>query len=141
MFTFLKKNPKDETSDTDTAVKIAALLIHAAKIDEIYTDKEKEIIKKTLVDLGLDGKKLIETIKNAEELESNSNQILDFTRKIKSIDENSKKKIVESLWKIIYSDDESDIYETNLMRRLTGLLYLDKKIVGDIKEKIKLKKK
>jgi len=141
MFTFLKKNPKDETSDTDSAVKIAALLIHAAKIDENYTDKEKEIIKKTLVDLGLDGKKLIETIKNAEKLESNSNQILDFTRKIKSIDENSKKKIVESLWKIIYSDDESDIYETNLMRRLTGLLYLDKKIVGDIKEKIKLKKK
>jgi uncharacterized tellurite resistance protein B-like protein len=141
MFTFLKKNPKDETSDTDSAVKIAALLIHAAKIDENYTDKEKEIIKKTLVDLGLDGKKLIETIKNAEKLESNSNQILDFTKEIKGIDENSKKKIVESLWKIIYSDDESDIYETNLMRRLTGLLYLDKKIVGDIKEKIKLKKK
>ena len=141
MFTFLKKNPKDETSDTDSAVKIAALLIHAAKIDENYTDKEKEIIKKTLVDLGLDGKKLIETIKNAEKLESNSNQILEFTREIKGIDENSKKKIVESLWNIIYSDDESDIYETNLMRRLTGLLYLDKKIVGDIKEKIKLKKK
>ncbi len=141
MFTFLKKNPKDETSDTDSAVKIAALLIHAAKIDENYTDKEKEIIKKTLVDLGLDGKKLIETIKNAEKLESNSNQILDFTKEIKGIDENSKKKIVESLWKIIYSDDESDIYETNLMRRLTGLLYLDKKIVGDLKEKTKLKKK
>ena len=141
MFTFLKKNPKDETSDTDSAVKIAALLIHAAKIDENYTDKEKEIIKKTLVDLGLDSKKLIETIKNAEKLESNSNQILDFTREIKSIDENSKKKIVESLWKIIYSDGESDIYEANLMRRLTGLLYLDKKIVGDLKEKAKLKKK
>ncbi len=141
MFTFLKKNPKDETSDTDSAVKIAALLIHAAKIDENYTDKEKEIIKKTLVDLGLDGKKLIETIKNAEKLESNSNQILEFTKEIKGIDESSKKKIVESLWKIIYSDDESDIYETNLMRRLTGLLYLDKKIVGDLKEKAKLKKK
>ena len=141
MFTFLKKNPKDETSDTDTAVKIAALLIHAAKIDENYTDKEKEIIKKTLVDLGLDSKKLIETIENAEKLESNSNQILDFTREIKSIDEDSKKKIVESLWNIIYSDDQSDIYESNLMRRLTGLLYIDKKIVGDLKEKAKLKKK
>ena len=141
MFTFLKKNPKDETSDTDSAVKIAALLIHAAKIDENYTDKEKEIIKKTLVDLGLDSKKLIETIENAEKLESNSNQILDFTREIKSIDEDSKKKIVESLWNIIYSDDQSDIYETNLMRRLTGLLYIDKKIVGDLKEKAKLKKK
>ena len=141
MFTFLKKNPKDETSDTDSAVKIAALLIHAAKIDENYTDKEKEIIKKTLVDLGLDSKKLIETIENAEKLESNSNQILDFTREIKSIDEDSKKKIVESLWNIIYSDEQSDIYEANLMRRLTGLLYLDKKIVGDLKEKAKLKKK
>jgi len=141
MFTFLKKNPKDETSDTDSAVKIAALLIHAAKIDENYTDKEKEIIKKTLVDLGIDSKKLIEIIKNAEKLESNSNQILEFTREIKGIDENSKKKIVESLWNIIYSDNESDIYEANLMRRLTGLLYLDKKIVGDIKEKTKLKKK
>ena len=141
MFTFLKKNPKDETSDTDSAVKIAALLIHAAKIDENYTDKEKEIIKKTLVDLGLDSKKLIETIENAEKLESNSNQILDFTREIKTIDEDSKKKIVESLWNIIYSDDQSDIYESNLMRRLTGLLYLDKKIVGDLKEKAKLKKK
>ena len=137
MFTFLKKNPKDETSDTDTAVKIAALLIHAAKIDENYTDKEKEIIKKTLVDLGFDSKKLIETLENAEKLESNSNQILDFTREIKTIDEDSKKKIVESLWNIIYSDDQSDIYESNLMRRLSGLLYLDKKIVGDIKEKIK----
>ena len=141
MFTFLKKNPKDETSDTDSAVKIAALLIHAAKIDEIYTDKEKEIIKKTLVDLGFDSKKLIEILENAEKLESNSNQILDFTREIKTIDEDSKKKIVESLWNIIYSDDQSDIYEANLMRRLTGLLYLDKKIVGDLKEKAKLKKK
>ena len=140
MFTFLNNNPKEATSDTDSAVKIAALLIHAAKIDQNYTNKEKEIIKKTLVDLGLDSKKLIETIENAEKLESNSNQILDFTREIKSIDEDSKKKIVESLWNIIYSDEQSDIYEANLMRRLTGLLYLDKKIVGDLKEKAKLKK-
>ena len=141
MLNFFKKNRKDKTYEKEPAIKIAALLIHAAKIDENYTDKEKEIIKKTLVDLGIDSKKLIEIIKNAEKLESNSNQILDFTREIKSIDENSKKKIVESLWNIIYSDNESDIYEANLMRRLTGLLYLDKKIVGDIKEKTKLKKK
>ena len=141
MFTFLKKNPKDETSDTDSAVKIAALLIHAAKIDEIYTDKEKEIIKKTLIDLSFNKNKIMDIIDSAEKLESNSNQILDFTREIKSIDEDSKKKIVESLWNIIYSDDQSDIYEANLMRRLTGLLYLDKKIVGDLKEKAKLKKK
>ena len=141
MFTFLKKNPKDETSDTDSAVKIAALLIHAAKIDEIYTDKEKEIIKKTLIDLSFNKNKIMDIIDSAEKLESNSNQILDFTREIKRIDEDSKKKIVESLWNIIYSDDQSDIYEANLMRRLTGLLYLDKKIVGDLKEKAKLKKK
>jgi uncharacterized tellurite resistance protein B-like protein len=141
MFTFLKKNPKDETSDTDTAVKIAALLIHAAKIDEIYTDKEREIIKKTLINLSFNKNKILDIIDSAEKLESNSNQILDFTREIKSIDEDSKKKIVESLWNIIYSDDQSDIYEANLMRRLTGLLYLDKKIVGDLKEKAKLKKK
>ena len=141
MFNFLKKNRKDKTDEKESAIKIAALLIHAAKIDENYTDKEKEIIKKTLVDLGFDSKKLIVTIENAEKLESNSNQILDFTREIKSIDEDSKKKIVESLWNIIYSDDQSDIYESNLMRRLTGLLYLDKKIVGDLKEKAKLKKK
>ncbi len=140
MFNFLKKNRKDKTYEKEPAIKIAALLIHAAKIDENYTDKEKEIIKKTLVDLGIDSKKLIEIIKNAEKLESNSNQILEFTREIKGIDENSKKKIVESLWKIIYSDGESDIYEANLMRRLTGLLYLDKKIVGDLKEKAKIKK-
>ena len=141
MFTFLKKNPKDETSDTDTAVKIAALLIHAAKIDEIYTDKEKEIIKKTLINLSFNKNKILDIIDSAEKLESNSNQILDFTKEIKSIDEDSKKKIAESLWNIIYSDDQSDIYEANLMRRLTGLLYLDKKIVGDLKEKAKLKKK
>ena len=141
MLNFLKKNIKDKTNEKEQAIKIAALLIHAAKIDENYTDKEKEIIKKTLVDLGFDSKKLIETIENAEKLESNSNQILDFTREIKSIDEDSKKKIVESLWNIIYSDEQSDIYEANLMRRLTGLLYLDKKIVGDLKEKVKLKKK
>ena len=141
MFTFLKKNPKDETSDTDSAVKIAALLIHAAKIDEIYTDKEKEIIKKTLIDLSFNKNKIMDIIDSAEKLESNSNQILDFTREIKRIDEDSKKKIVESLWNIIYSDDQSDIYEANLMRRLTGLLYLDKKIVGDLKEKAKFKKK
>ena len=141
MLNFLKKNRKDKINEKESAIKIAALLIHAAKIDENYTDKEKEIIKKTLVDLGFDSKKLIETLENAEKLESNSNQILDFTREIKTIDEDSKKKIVESLWNIIYSDDQSDIYESNLMRRLSGLLYLDKKIVGDLKEKAKLKKK
>ena len=73
----------------------------------------------------------------AEKNEKNSNQILDFTKNIKNTDDNFKIKLIESLWKIIYSDENSDIYESNLMRRLSGLLYLDKKIVGDIKEKIK----
>ena len=124
MFNFLKKNKDENKNNINSIKKIAALLIHAAKIDENYTDKEKEIINKTIIKLGCD--------------EANSNQILDFTREIKNIDEDSKKKIVESLWNIIYSDEKSDMYEANLMRRLTGLLYLDPKVVGEIKEKIKL---
>ena len=141
MFNFLKKNSKDETENMDSAVKIAALLIHAAKIDENYTNKEKEIIQKTLIDLDFNKNKIIDIIDSAEKLESNTNQILDFTKEIKNIGEDSKIKIIESLWNIIYSDDHSDIYEANLMRRLSGLLYLDNKIVGDIKEKAKLRKK
>ena len=140
MFKFIKQNKKGNNDEKEKAIKIAALLIHAAKIDENYTDKEKEIIKKTLIELGFNSKQLIEILENAEKLESNSNQILDFTKEVKNIDEESKKKIVESLWNIIYSDEQSDIYEANLMRRLSGLLYLDKKIVGDLKEKVKLKK-
>ena len=114
MFNFLKKNSKDETENMDTAVKIAALLIHAAKIDENYTSKEKEIIQKTIIELGFDKKKIINIVDSAEKLETNTNQILDFTREIKNIDEDSKIKIVKSLWNIIYSDEHSDIYEANL---------------------------
>ncbi len=138
MLNFFKK--KDQSSEnTKDLEKVAALLIHAAKIDENYTEKEKLIIKKTLISLGSSEKNLDELFKNAEKLENNSNQILDFTKKIKNIDEESKKKIVESLWNIIYSDEKSDMFETNLMRRLSGLLYLEPKVVGDIKEKVKLK--
>ena len=79
-------------------------------------------------------------IEKALEIEGNSNQIIDFTRKLKDVEENKKVSIIEALWKIIYSDKKSDMYEDNLMRRLTGLLYLDPKIVGDIKEKIKVEK-
>ena len=129
---------KENKTEEKKSILIAALLIHAAKIDENYTDKEKEIINKTIIKLGCDEKNSINIIRDAEELESNSNQILDFTREIKNIDEESKKKIVESLWNIIYSDEKSDVYEANLMRRLTGLLYLDPQVVGEIKEKIKL---
>ena len=136
MFNFLKKK-SSKIQSVDIISKTASLLIHAAKIDENYTSNEKIIIEKTLVELGANKEKLNEIMKHAEENEKNSNQILDFTKDIKSTDKNFKIKLIESLWKIIYSDKSSDIYESNLMRRLSGLLYLDNKMVGDIKEKIK----
>ena len=136
MFNFLKKK-SSKIQSVDIISKTASLLIHAARIDENYTNNEKIIIEKTLVELGANKEKLNEIMKHAEENEKNSNQILDFTRDIKSTDKNFKIKLIESLWKIIYSDKSSDIYESNLMRRLSGLLYLDNKMVGDIKEKIK----
>jgi len=137
MFNFLKKKESSKLQPIDIISKTASLLIHAAKIDENYTNNEKIIIEKTLVELGADKEKLNEIMKHAEENEKNSNQILDFTKDIKSTDQNFKIKLIESLWKIIYSDTTSDIYESNLMRRLSGLLYLDNRMVGDIKEKIK----
>ena len=137
MFNFLKKKESSKLQPIDIISKTASLLIHAAKIDENYTNNEKIIIEKTLVELGANKEKLNELMKRAEENEENSNQILDFTKDIKSTNQNFKIKLIESLWKIIYSDKASDIYESNLMRRLSGLLYLDNKMVGDIKEKIK----
>ena len=136
MFNFFKKKNKD-SEEIDIFSKTASLLIHAAKIDENYTIKEKSIIERTLIELGIDKEKLDQIMINAEENEKNSNQILDFTKDIKNTDKNFKIRIIESLWKIIYSDKTSDIYESNLMRRLSGLLYLDSKVVGNIKEKIK----
>ena len=111
-------------------------MIHASKIDENYSLDEKQIIKKTIINLGANDDNVEEIISNAEKIEQNSNQILDFTRNIKNVDQNKKLIVVEALWKIIYSDSNSDMYEANLMRRLTGLLYLDPKDVGDIKQKI-----
>ena len=137
MFNFLKKKESNKLQQIDIISKTASLLIHAAKIDENYTNNEKIIIERTLVELGADKEKLNELMKRAEENEKNSNQILDFTKDIKSTDQNFKIKLIESLWKIIYSDKTSDMYESNLMRRLSGLLYLDNRMVGDIKEKIK----
>ena len=136
MFNFFKKKNKDPEK-IDILSKTASLLIHAAKIDQNYTNKEKLIIERTLIELGVDKEKINQLMQNAEENEKNSNQILNFTKDIKHTDQNFKIKIIESLWKIIYSDNTSDMYETNLMRRLSGLLYLDNKLVGDIKEKIK----
>jgi len=132
---FFKK--ADKIREDKFLVKVCALLIHTAKIDENYTDNEEEIIKKTLLELGLDKKQLPKIIKEAKIMEENSNQILDFTREVKNLADKDKNKIIEALWSIIYSNKDADLYETNLMRRLAGLLYIDSKTMGDIKDKIK----
>ena len=131
---FNKRNNADENSNK---IKIAALLIHAAKIDENYSKKEEEIIKNTLLDLGVNQTELEDLIINAKKKEEEANQILDFTKEVKNMEQKDKIKIVESLWKIIFSNKEADMFETNLMRRLSGLLYIDSKTMGEIKEKIK----
>ena len=127
---------KENTKESSFS-KVASLLIYAAKIDEIYTEKEEQIVKKTLLDLGAKSSEIDKLILDAKSLEKNSNQILDFTKEVKNMSELDKNKIIESLWKIIYSNNEADIYEANLMRRLTGLLYVDSKTKGEIKEKVK----
>ena len=131
---FKKDNNKTEV---DFLIKICALLVHAAKIDENYTENEEEIVKKTLLELGASQEDLSTIIKKAKIIEENSNQILDFTKEVKNLSDKDKIKIVEALWSIIYSNKDADIYETNLMRRLAGLLYIDNKTMGDIKERIK----
>ena len=127
-------------TENNFLVKTCALLIHAAKIDENYTKNEEEIIKKTLLELGAKKDTVTQTIKDAVSVEENSNQILDFTKEVKNLSETDKIKIIEALWSIIYSNNEADIYETNLMRRLVGLLYVDSSTMGDIKDKIKKEK-
>ena len=134
---FFKKDDKKEKDNF--LIKVGALLIHTAKIDENYTDNEEEIIKKTLLELGVKIENLSSTIKEAKIIEENSNQILEFTKQVKNLTEKDKIKIIEALWSIIYSNKDADIYETNLMRRLAGLLYIDNKVMGDIKERIKSK--
>ena len=131
---FFKKEDKKEDFPLS---KIGSLLIHAAKIDENYSSEEEEIIKKTLISLGAKPENIEQLIKISLENEEKSNQILEFTKEVKNLSDDYKTKIIEALWRIIYSNKNADIYETNLMRRLTGLLYIDSKIMGDIKEKIK----
>ena len=125
----------DKKKESDL-IKVSALLIHAAKIDQNYSSQEQKIIKQTLREFGADDENLEEILKNGEKIENDSVQILDFTREIKNMSHENKVKIIETLWRIIYSNNEADMYETNLMRRLSGLLYIDSKLMGDIKKRI-----
>ncbi len=140
MFNIFKKEENEKDNNHPSIMAVACLLIHSAKIDENYTDKEKKIIKDAIIEMGAGTEEIDKIIQDAEEKEKDSNQILDFTREVKNISEEDKKIIIEALWDIIYSDEDADMYETNLMRRLSGLLYLDPKVVGDIKEKVSQKK-
>ena len=131
-------NKKSVSKDKDDLLsKTASLLVHAAKIDENYTEKEKKIIKEALIKLGAEKSSINQIISNAEVADENANHILDFTKKIKNSNNDFKVQIIEALWNIIYSNKEEDMYESNLMRRLAGLLYLDNKVMANIKEKVK----
>ena len=135
MFKLFKN--KNDSQNNSLMLKTASLLIHAAKIDENYTDSERAIIKETILNLGTDSSEIEKLMFEAENEEKNSNQILDFTKEIKNADRLFKVSIIETLWKIIYSNKEVDMYESNLMRRLSGLLYIDSKTLGEIKEKVR----
>ena len=138
MFSLFSKKKENKNDENHLSlICIAALLIHSARIDENFTEKERSIIKRALIEMGADENSLEEIIKDAELKERDSNQILEFTREVKNKSLEEKKIVIEALWNIIYSDEKADIYESNLMRRLSGLLYLDTKTVGDIKEKVK----
>ena len=136
---FAKEKERENDKNHLSLTSVAALLIHSAKIDENFTEKEKLIIKKALIEMGADKSNIDKILKDAELKENDANQILEFTKEVKNKSLDEKKIVIEALWNIIYSDKNADIYETNLMRRLAGLLYLDSKIVGDIKEKVKSK--
>ena len=137
MISFFKNKEINIIDNVNFLTKIASLLVHAAKIDEVYTNQEEEIIKKTLIKLGAKNSEINQIMSKAAINEENSNQILDFTKEVKKMPEVDKIKIIEALWQIIYSNKNADIYEINLMRRLAGLLYIDNRIMGDIKERVK----
>ena len=131
---FKKKIKKQSNNQL---IKIAALMIHAGKIDENFSKQEEMIIKQALLKMGANTENIQEIIEKSKAIEENANQILDFTKEVKVMDEEKKIEIIETLWRIIYSNKDADIYETNLMRRLAGLMYIDNKIMGSIQEKIK----
>ena len=130
---------KENKNQNEDLIKIAALLIHAAKIDENFSIEEEKIIEEALLNLGASKQNIKEIIIESKVIEEKANQILEFTKEVKNMEENKKIQIIETLWRIIYSNKDADIYETNLMRRLAGLLYIDNKTMGDIKENIKNK--
>ena len=121
----------------DDVIKVAALLIHAARIDQNFTSQEEEIVKKTLIEIDNNLDDVEKIITEAKKIEEKSNQILEFTKEVKNMKHENKVKIVEALWQIIYSNKKADMYEASLMRKLAGLLYIDSKTMGDIKNKIK----
>ena len=128
---------KIEKQGNNQLIKISALMIHAGKIDENFSKQEEMIIKQALLKMGANSENIQEIIEQSKIIEENANQILDFTKEVKVMDEEKKIEIIETLWRIIYSNKDADIYETNLMRRLAGLMYIDNKIMGSIQEKIK----
>ena len=130
------KSPKKENSNNN--ILVIALLIHAAKIDENYTEIEKKIIIKAIIQLyNTNFNESEKLLKLAEKKEEESNQIVEFTREIKKYPIEFRLKIIEIIWKIVYSDDTSDNYESNLIRRICGLLYISDKDNGIIKTKVK----
>ena len=136
MFKNIFAKQKKVSSDNKN-ILVAALLIHAAKIDENYTEIEKKIIKKALIDLNnISSDQAEELIKRAEKREEESNQLVEYTREIKKYTMESRLKIIEVIWKIGYSDGVGDDYESNLIRRICGLLYISDKDNGIIKTKV-----
>ena len=132
---FFNKNKNN--NQKDDLIRVSALLIHAAKIDENYTPQEEEIIKQALSMIGANKEDIKYLIEEGKKIEKDANHILDFTKQVKNMDNDSKITIIKTLWRIIFSNNNADMYETNLMRRLAGLLYIDSKTMGFIKEQIK----
>jgi uncharacterized tellurite resistance protein B-like protein len=133
---FFKKTKK--ITPNNEIILIASLLIHAARIDENYTEIERNIIKKSIMSLNsVDQHEASEILKLAEQKEEQSNQIVEFTKEVKKYSIEFRLKIIEIIWKIVYSDGASDNYESNLIRRICGLLYVSDKDNGIIKDKVR----
>ena len=132
MFNIFNKK-KSENENNVSLIAVASLLIHSAKIDENFTEKEKKIIINALIEMGADTKKVEEIIDEAEKKEKDSNHILEFTREIKKMDMEIRILVLQTIWEIILSDKKSGIYESNLIRRICGLLYISDKISGEVK--------